>query len=100
MLAEARRIAIAETVRAYLLMAFSFQSRTIKHYTWNRQGRSRSVIHSRSARRYSATMIGDDIGHLVAAILVLIFAVHVFPFWRIVSKMGYPGALVLLAFMP
>jgi hypothetical protein len=45
-------------------------------------------------------MIGGDIGHFLAAIFLLIFAVHVYPLWRIVNKMGYPGVLALLAFVP
>jgi hypothetical protein len=49
---------------------------------------------------YSATMIGGHIGPVGAAILLLIFAVHLFPLWRIISRMGYPGILAIFAFVP
>ena len=45
-------------------------------------------------------MISGTIGPFTMSILLLIFVVHVFPLWRIAKKMGYPGALALLAFVP
>ena len=45
-------------------------------------------------------MIGGHVGPVTAAILLLIFLVHLFPLWRIAKKMGYPGVLAVLAFVP
>ncbi|MFL6451313.1 MAG: hypothetical protein ACJ746_27085 [Bryobacteraceae bacterium] len=45
-------------------------------------------------------MIGGTISPLTTAILLLIFVLHLFPLWRIAKKMGYPGALAILAFVP